>query len=74
VTPSEAKIVSRFVEANKLLRSTSPLAVHKREMRSLLGLLRVALQRHAEIFTGSSTFCVRTFAHLLPLLTCAGLR
>jgi|TARA_B100000767_G_scaffold263928_1_gene278241 hypothetical protein len=43
-------------------------------MRSLLGLLRVALQRHGEIFTGSSTFCVRTFAHLLPLLTFSGLR
>lgn len=52
----------------------APAAVHKRETRSLLGLLKVALQRHAEVFTGSSTFCARAFAHLLPLVTCAGLR
>jgi len=52
----------------------APAAVHKRETRSLLGLLKVALQRHAEVFTGSSTFCARAFAHLLPLVTCSGLR
>jgi hypothetical protein len=51
-----------------------PAAVHKRETRSLLGLMKVALQRHAEVFTGSSTFCARAFAHLLPLVTCASLR
>jgi hypothetical protein len=43
-------------------------------MKSLLTLLKVALQRHGEVFSGSSTFCVRTFAHLLPLLTSPGLR
>jgi hypothetical protein len=48
--------------------------VHKRETRSLLGLLKVALQRNPDVFTGSAAFCIRTFAHLLPLLTCAGLR
>tara|TARA_B110000977_G_scaffold115964_1_gene149821 strand:+ start:3057 stop:3416 length:360 start_codon:yes stop_codon:yes gene_type:complete len=52
----------------------APSAVHKRETRSLLGLLKVALQRHAEVFTGSSTFCARAFAHLLPLVTSNGLR
>jgi len=52
----------------------APNAVHKRETRSLLGLLKVALQRHAEVFTGSAPFCARAFAHLLPLVTCAGLR
>ena len=40
----------------------APAAVHKRETRSLLGLLKVALQRHAEVFTGSSTFCARAFS------------
>ena len=48
--------------------------MHKRETRSLLALLQVALKRHAEVFTGSAAFCARMFAHLLPLLTCAGLR
>ena len=32
----------------------APAAVHKRETRSLLGLLKVALQRHAEVFTGAA--------------------
>ena len=52
--------IGKTTKLGKLMEAYfAPAAVHKRETRSLLGLLKVALQRHAEVFTGSSTFCAR---------------
>eukprot|EP00976_Prorocentrum_cordatum_P017607 354440-Prorocentrum_minimum.AAC.1 len=51
------------------LTSTRALAVKEREVRSVLGLFDIAVQKHPGTFYhGRGTFALQAFGRLVPLL------